>query len=50
MQFRITLVCALIVSLVLAGCFGSGGGGNSGGTDYDGNWWATFVNPDVIDP
>jgi hypothetical protein len=50
MQFRITLVCTLIVSLVLAGCIGSGGGGNTGGTDYDGVWTVSFVNSGFVEP
>jgi len=52
MRYKITLVLALIFPLFLAGCFaGGGGGGNSvGGTDYDGTWKATYVDPNVKDP
>ncbi|MBI5890999.1 MAG: hypothetical protein HZB47_10005 [Nitrosomonadales bacterium] len=51
MRFKTTLMVALITPVFLAGCFGSGGSSNVGGTDYDGNWPnVAFVNPDVVDP
>lgn len=47
MRYLMTLILALFASLLLAGCFGSGG---SGGTDYDGVWQASFVDSSFVFP
>lgn len=43
MRFPTTLISALIVSASLSGCFGDGGTGQ--GTEFDGTWTVTYVNP-----
>jgi len=39
MRFQMVLIAALIISLFLAGC------GGSGKSDYDGNWTASYTDP-----
>jgi hypothetical protein len=40
MRFQITLFVAMIISLFITGC-----GGGGGGSDYDGNWTASYTDP-----